>query len=242
MQFLKPLVLTIFLLLFSSPAFGQEVASKGDAEATQEPSIVGGWTEPVNGVRMMAKFLQSGLPSEQIQILVFLQNCSQQEVEVPPLNSERFLFFKNSEMKTNVGSNLRIVAEALDGQELAVVRMLKNFRDSGMRRLEAALKPGEIRLHGISIRCTPATKQVELMNQDAVRSDTVFAEALSDPKSKGRWRFSLSYRPDGQFPESDESVEELHKQKVAEQWKGVQIDLSPLELDWHPPSAEISDR
>ena len=100
MQFLKSLILTVSILLFSVPSFGQEVAPKGNAKDQQEPNIAGEWTEPVNGIRMMAKFIDSSYTTGQIQILVFLQNCSENEITFPPLNSERFLVFKDSKTET----------------------------------------------------------------------------------------------------------------------------------------------
>ena len=237
MQFLKPLALTVSILLFSFPSFGQEVAPKGNAKAQQEPNIAGQWTEPVNGIRMMAKFIESNPPTEQIQILVFLQNCSENEIAVPPLNSERFLTYKKVKTETLlIGGNLRIVAEPLEGQE--VLPKDHQINGGGMQRLEAALQPGEIRLHCISVRTEPdqAIQMPQKKNQNAVRSDTVYGRELSDPNSEGRWRFSLSYRPDKQFPVGDKNMEQLVKVTVPEIWKDVQIDLPPLELDWVPPS------
>ena len=237
MQFLKPLALTVSILLFSFPSFGQEVAPKGNAKAQQEPNIAGQWTEPVNGIRMMAKFIESNPPTEQIQILVFLQNCSENEIAVPPLNSERFLTYKKVKTETLlIGGNLRIVAEPLDGQKPLL--KAQKINGSSMRRLEAALQPGEIRLHCISVRTEPkqATQMLQQANQNVVRSDTVYGRELSDPNSEGRWRFSLSYRPDKQFPVGDKNMEQLVKVTVPEIWKDVQIDLPPLELDWVPPS------
>ena len=237
MQFLKPLALTVSILLFSFPSFGQEVAPKGNAKAQQEPNIAGQWTEPVNGIRMMAKFIESNPPTEQIQILVFLQNCSENEIAVPPLNSERFLTYKKVKTETLlIGGNLRIVAEPLDGQKIS--RKAQLIESLGMQREEAALQSGEIRLHGISIRPMPlqAKQMLQKKNQNVLRSDTVYANELGDPNSEGRWRFSLSYRPDKQFPVGDKNMEQLVKVTVPEIWKDVQIDLPPLELDWVPPS------
>lgn len=237
MQFLKPLALTVSILLFSFPSFGQEVAPKGNAKAQQEPNIAGQWTEPVNGIRMMAKFIESNPPTEQIQILVFLQNCSENEIAVPPLNSERFLTYKKVKTETLlIGGNLRIVAEPLDGQKPLL--KAQKINGGGMQRLEAALQPREIRLHCISVRTEPdqAIQMLQKKNQNVVRSDTVYGSELSDPNSKGRWRFSLSYRPDKQFPVGDKNMEQLVKVTVPEIWKDVQIDLPPLELDWVPPS------
>ena len=237
MQFLKPLALTVSILLFSFPSFGQEVAPKGNAKAQQEPNIAGQWTEPVNGIRMMAKFIESNPPTEQIQILVFLQNCSENEIAVPPLNSERFLTYKKVKTETLlIGGNLRIVAEPLDGQKIS--RKAQLIESLGMQREEAALQPEEIRLHGISIRPMPlqAKQMLQKKNQNVLRSDTVYANELGDPNSEGRWRFSLSYRPDKQFPVGDKNMEQLVKVTVPEIWKDVQIDLPPLELDWVPPS------
>ena len=237
MQFLKPLALTVSILLFSFPSFGQEVAPKGNAKAQQEPNIAGQWTEPVNGIRMMAKFIESNPPTEQIQILVFLQNCSENEIAVPPLNSERFLTYKKVKTETLlIGGNLRIVAEPLDGQKIS--RKAQLIESLGMQREEAALQPEEIRLHGISIRPMPlqAKQMLQKKNQNVLRSDTVYANELSDPNSEGRWRFSLSYRPDKQFPVGDKNMEQLVKVTVPEIWKDVQIDLPPLELEWVPPS------
>ena len=237
MQFLKPLALTVSILLFSFPSFGQEVAPKGNAKAQQEPNIAGQWTEPVNGIRMMAKFIESNPPTEQIQILVFLQNCSENEIAVPPLNSERFLTYKKVKTETLlIGGNLRIVAEPLDGQKPLL--KAQKINGSSMRRLEAALQPGEIRLHCISVRTVSELAKImpQKKNQNAVRSDTVYGRELSDPNSEGRWRFSLSYRPDKQFPVGDKNMEQLVKVTVPEIWKDVQIDLPPLELDWVPPS------
>ena len=107
-----------------------------------------------------------------------------------------------------------------------------------MQRLEAALQPREIRLHCISVRTEPdqAIQMLQKKNQNVVRSDTVYGRELSDPNSEGRWRFSLSYRPDKQFPVGDKNMEQLVKVTVPEIWKDVQIDLPPLELDWMPPS------
>ena len=237
MQFLKPLALTVSILLFSFPSFGQEVAPKGNAKAQQEPNIAGQWTEPVNGIRMMAKFIESNPPTEQIQILVFLQNCSENEIAVPPLNSERFLTYKKVKTETLLtGGNLRIVAEPLDRQKPLL--KAQKINGGGMQRLEAALQPREIRLHCISVRTEPdqAIQMLQKKNQNVVRSDTVYGSELSDPNSKGRWRFSLSYRPDKQFPVGDKNMEQLVKVTVPEIWKDVQIDLPPLELDWVPPS------
>ena len=74
-------------------------------------------------------------------------------------------------------------------------------------------------------------------NKNAVRSETVYGSELSDPNSEGRWRFSLSYRPDEQFPVGDKDYER-ELANVPEEWKDVQIDLPPLELDWAPPRVE----
>ena len=236
MQFLKSLILTVSILLFSVPSFGQEVAPKGNAKDQQEPNIAGQWTEPVNGIRMMAKFIGSNPSTEQIQILVFLQNCSEEKIAVPPLNSERFLTFKNIKTESLIGGNLRIVAEPLDRQKPLL--KAQKINGGGMQRLEAALQPREIRLHCISVRTEPdqAIQMLQKKNQNVVRSDTVYGSELSDPNSKGRWRFSLSYRPDKQFPVGDKNMEQLVKVTVPEIWKDVQIDLPPLELDWVPPS------
>jgi len=234
MQFLKPLVLTVSILLFSFPSFGQEVAPKGNAKGQQEPYIAGEWTEPVNGIRMMARFIETDYQFEQIQILVFLQNCSEKEVAVPPLDSEQFLVLENLKAAKLSGGNLRIVAEPLDGQK--VLRKAMTIHGGGMRRLAAALQPGEICLHGISVR-TADDKAMQMLreeNQNVVRSDTVYGEELSDPNSEGRWRFSLSYRPDEQFPAGDEKNKEQGLVNVPEHWQDVQIDLPPLELDGVP--------
>ena len=131
---------------------------------------------------------------------------------------------------------MRIVAEPLDGQKIS--RKAQLIESLGMQREEAALQPGEIRLHGISIRPMPlqAKQMLQKKNQNILRSDTVYANELSDPNSEGRWWFSLSYRPDKQFPVGDKNMEQLVKITVPEIWKDVQIDLPPLELDWVPPS------
>ena len=240
MQFLKSLVLIFSILLFSCPVFGQEVPPKANDKAQQEPYIAGEWSEPVNGIRMMAKFIHFESASEQFQILVFLQNCSEKEVAVPPLDSERFLVFKNSELEQLAGGNLRIVAEPLDGQKFEREGM--KVQGLGMQRLEAALQPGEIRLHGISVRTVPEAMQIlQHANQNTVRSDTVYGPELSNPNSEGRWRFSLSYRPDEQFPVDDKNMDR-ELADVPEEWKDVQIDLPPLELDWVPPAAQRTER
>ena len=238
MQFLKPLILTVSILLFSFPSFGQEVAEKENAKDQQDPNIAGQWTKPVNGIRMMAKFIQSDYPTEQIQILVFLQNCSEKKIAVPPLNSERILTFKNSKTETFFGGNLRIVAEPLDGQKPLL--KAQKVTGGGMQRLEAALPPGEIRLHCISVRTAPdlAKQKMQQANQNIVWSETVYGREFSDPNSKGRWRFSLSYRPDEQFSVSDGKMKKMERAMVTvpKIWKDVQIDLPALELDWVPPS------
>ena len=163
------------------------MAPKGNAKAQQEPNIAGNWTEPVNGIRMMAKFIESNPPTEQIQILVFLQNCSEKKIAVPPLNSERFLTFKHIKTETRIGGNLRIVAEPLGRQKPSLEA--RKFIGLEILRAETAFQPGEIRLHCISVRTVSelATQMLQKENQNAVRSDTVYGSELSDPNSKGRW-------------------------------------------------------
>ena len=190
---------------------------------------------------MMAKFIEFECPSELIQILVLLQNCSEMQVDVPPLNSERFLVFKDSKMEGLIGGNLRIVAEPLDGQKLLM--KAQEINGGGSQRSETVLRPGEIRLHGISVRTVSegAMQIMQQANQDVVMSNTVYGRELSDPNSEGRWRFSLSYRPDSQFPVGDENMERALVD-VPMEWKSVQIDLPPLELDWVPPTVEKRSR
>ena len=235
MQFLKSLVLIFSILLFSCPVFGQEVPPKANDKAQQEPYIAGEWSEPVNGIRMMAKFIHFESASEQFQILVFFQNCWEKEVAVPPFDPERFLVFKNHKLEGLIGGNLRIVVEPLDEQKLLM--KAQEMNGGRMQPVEAALQPGEIRLYGISIRTVDAKQMLQQANKNAVRSETVYGSELSDPNSEGRWRFSLSYRPDGQFPVGDENMER-ELANVPEEWKDVQIDLPPLELDWVPPRVE----
>ena len=139
---------------------------------------------------------------------------------------------------------MRIVAEPLDGQKPSLEA--RKFIDLDILRAETAFQPGEIRLHCISVRTVSelATQMLQKKNQNAVRFNTVYGSELSDPNSKGRWRFSLSYRPDEQFSVSDGETKKMERKMVTvpEIWKDVQIDLPPLELDWVPPAAQRTDR
>ena len=234
MRFLNPLVLFAAIFLFSFPSFAQQTAPTGKAKIQQKLAIAGEWSEPVNGIRMMVKYLQEDTLGNEIRLLVFLQNSSAEPIKVPSLNSDRTVFFKNHKANHKTNGNLRVTVEPLGDQKISVIQELKSF--TAMQRLEAPVEPGEIRLHAICLKSEQELHSMMHKNLSAIRTDSVDWESLNDPNSKGRWRISLSYRPDEQFPVkgSDDLKRERHQVEVPNQWRDVQIDLPSIELDWEP--------
>ena len=109
-------------------------------------------------------------------------------------------------------------------------------KHSGLSKAIEEIQPGEIQIHALRLKLGPnellRQKLVEL-NPNAIQMDNVYGP----PLSKGRWRFSLSWRPDEQFPipaqqpEGQQQGEERAMVRVDEAWQDVQIDLPPFELD-----------
>ena len=240
MRFLNPLVLFTSILLFSLPSFAQQTTPSGKAEIQPKPAIAGEWSEPVNGIRMMVKYLQEDTPRNEIRLLVFLQNISAEPIDLPSLTINGTVLLKDSIVNNHTNGNLRVTVEPLGDQKVSETPVLKSFAE--MQRLEAPVKPGEIRLHAICLKSEMKEHLMRQKNPSAIRTDSVDWESLNDPNSKGRWRISLSYRPDEQFPVkgSDDLKRERHQVEVPNQWRDVQIDLPSIELDWEPQGSEES--
>ena len=240
MRHLKPIVISTVVTLFSFNSFGQEKVPNVKAENQQKPSIAGKWSEPVNGIRLMVKHLQRDTSTDDIYLLVFLENCSNEPVTVPPLRSQSCVALKNFGAKKIQGGNLQINVERLSDEKNVRKIEISNSLRGGLAPLQVPFEPGEIRLHAICLHSR--AEMMKAMKQDdasSIETDSVLWPNLSDPSSKGRWKIGLSWRPDEQFPVG-EGMERL-KADVSEQWRGVQVDLPPLELDWEPRSKKITE-
>ena len=213
--------------------------ANGKAKHQQEPAIKGEWSEPAGGIRMMVKYLQPDTQTDEIQLLVFMQNVSAKSLELPALVSERRVVFKNSKLIRSSSGNLRITVDPLGGQK---VREFGGLQDFEMDKQGKTLEPGEILLHAIRLESPmELQKAMQAESVNAIRTDSVRWPALTDPNSKGRWKISLSWRPDRKFPVDEDAEREMIKE-IAEQWRDVQIDLPPLELDWNPSSEEVQNQ
>ena len=241
MRFLNPLIMFAVTLLFSFPSFAQQTTPTGKAKIQPKPAIAGEWSEPVNGIRMMVKYLQEDTPRNKIRLLVFLHNSSAEPIDLPSLTTNGTVLLKDSIVNDQTSGNLRVTVEPLGDQKVSETQVLKSFAE--MQRLEAPLKPGEIRLHAICLKSEMEKQLMTQKNPSAIRTDSVDWESLNDPNSKGRWRISLSFRPDEQFPVakgSDDIKRDRIEVNVPKQWRDVQIDLPPIELNWEPQGNEES--
>ena len=232
------LVSVLILFLPLSASAQQAVAENQTPDAVEktqqvddqpDPAIHGQWSESKNGVRMMAKFLQPNEPSNEIYLLVFAQNCSEEAISIPGFKPVSTLQLGESHSQGD--GNLLVTAEPLDGQRpLKQLAML----EERMRPSEK-IQPGEIRIHAVRLDLGNKGRMLKRMfhqNENAIQMDTVDGN-LSD----GRWRLSLSWRPDEQFPIPNGQQKDVEREKVRvdEAWRDVQIDLPPLELDREAP-------
>ena len=216
MRLLNPLVMFAFVLLFSLPSFGQQMSPTKKADRQQKPAIAGKWSQPVNGIRMMVKYLQQDTPTDEIHLLVFLQNSSDKPVNLPSLHSASSVVFKKSKAPST-GGNLRIIVEPLEGQRRSV-RQLENDK-VGMQILTPPIEPGEIRLHAICLQSRDKLmSRMQEENPSAIRTDSVDWPDLQN--SHGKWKISLSFRPDEQFP-FEKDAGRLYKRSAGKRLQAV---------------------
>ena len=201
-----------------------------------DSTIRGEWSEPKNGIRMMAKFLQADEPNNNIHLLVFAQNCSNKPIAVPGFTTVSTLQIGDSQPR---GGNLLVTAKPVDRRP---ARKADSILQQGDRlsELNENIQPGEIRIHAVCLKLGHNEMLAEMLaeqNPNAIQMDSVYGPPLSN----GRWRFSVSWRPDEQFPipaqqpEGQQQGEERAMVRVDEAWQDVQIDLPPFKLDWQPP-------
>ena len=194
-----------------------------------DPAIHGEWSEPKNGIRMMVKFLQADEPNNEIHLLVFAENCSKKPINFPGFLPVSMLQMGDSYLG---GGNLMVTAKPIGRKQFRKVESILD-KAGGLEKSIEKIRPGEIRIHALRLKFGLnemfAKKLVE-QNPNAIQMDDVYSPSLPER----RWRFSLSWRPDEQFPIPGQQ-EEREMVRVDEVWRNVQIDLPPFELDWHPP-------
>ena len=201
-----------------------------------DPAIHGEWSEPKNGIRMMVKFLQADEPNNEIHLLVFAENCSKK-----PINFPGFLPSSTLQMGDSYfgGGNLMVTAKPIGRQAAREVDSILRKQQRGLENSSGVkIHPGEIRVHALRLKLghSEMVKKISVeQNQNAIQMDTVDGPPLSE----GRWRFSMSWRPDEQFSIRDQQ-EKMEMTRVDEVWRNVQIDLPPFELNWQPPENHMN--
>lgn len=243
MRFSKLLVWVALILVGHFPLHSHAQEPQ-PTENQQAPAIQGQWSKPANGIRMMAKFLQPTWPHNELQLLVFIQNCSDKPVSLPnSIKPASYVLRKGPQQVPGKG-NLLIMVEPLDGQKLPLYQILRKDTKQ-LERTQAPLNPNEIRLQAIRLISKTGLAQLHLRSANPINNDSVHWPSLSDPNSKGRWKIHLSWRPDQQFPVPDGTAikdkEERIQVRCPAIWQNIQIDLPPLKLDWCP-SAESNQQ
>lgn len=236
---LSKLFVWVALILVGQFSLHSHAQEPKQTEDQQVPAIHGQWSKPVNGIRMMAKFLQPTSPHNELQLLVFIQNCSDKPVSLPNVINPAFDVFRKGSQQFPGDGNLLITVEPLDGQKLPLYQIHRKH----LRQLESAqapLSPNEIRLQAIRLISKAELERAHLQSADQIDNDSVHWPSLSDPNSEGRWKIHLSWRPDQQFPvpEGTATKEERIQVRCPAIWQNIQIDLPSLDFDWYPNDNE----
>lgn len=199
-----------------------------------DPPIAGEWSEPVNGVRMMAKLVEqpsTGTGPEHMRaFLIFTTNVSDRPVFVPSIQTEIKVhrqFNGNEPMEMpDTANNLRIVAEDMNKQRSVDVHPHQYQELQSARSIERALEPGEVRVHVLYLmlehnRLSEAMQQ--LSRFDSISSSALtWATHVGEP---GEYRLHLTYRPDGFYEQRPDRIREI---ATYEGWQDKQIVLTPI--------------
>ena len=196
-----------------------------------DPPIRGQWSEPVNGVRMMAIPLASSstMPGRRI-VLLYSENMADAPVSLPTIRpvgqvtprSERGAepFFSNH-------TNLRLEYELIGTRQVPHhIEFLQ--QQERLEELTLPLMPGEIRVSAVQLnmRGMQMKHALEQLLQNEVPLSEVSWSLGLDERAPAR--LYLTFRPEGFDPKRKQDL------RNHEQWHGKQIELPPLEIMVRP--------
>ncbi|MFN3165734.1 MAG: hypothetical protein ACE37H_01580 [Phycisphaeraceae bacterium] len=239
-------VFAIFLLgtvpvlpgCYSTAGFGKAPWKKTTPTVAVQPTIDAEWSEPVNGVRLAVTQITGNTPDDHVLLLVMAHNTTDQPVDWPAIRADPTVRIRQPDgTDASAGyashTNLRIVVESLDGRARDVRGALAWERLAELHRL---LEPGEIRLHAIRLEDDQAQQYQRLKRQrNTIDVEPVLWPGMSSHDTEGRWLIHLIYRPEG-FPPplGDGRLTGRAEPDISEQWKGVEINVPAIEIDWVP--------
>ena len=210
------------------------------AEARADPAIRGTWSEPVNGVRMMAIPLASAASmNDRRVVLIYAQNASDEPVSLPTMRASQMvtpLSHRGSEgLSPDPDANLRLEFELI-GDKQVQHASIATYQQELLKELAPQLMPGEIRVYAILLNRDPNQLQhaLDQLRQDEVPVSEVywFAEVQDSTIA----RLYLSYRPEGFGPKH------MRQRLEMKQWRGKQIDLPRIEIMLRPHTGEQSSQ
>jgi hypothetical protein len=194
-----------------------------------DPPIEGAWSEPVNGVRMMAMpIADSPYVRGSRTVLIFTQNVGDAGVNVPVINPLQFVTVrpdgKQRREEPQQSGNLRIQIESAQNEGIHGSGLYQDeLRE--IHSLRADLMPGEVRVFALILKTDVAMQEMmQKLRENEIETATSHW-TIHSPKPHC-YRVYLSYRPDGFGSPSGISL-----RKVPDfTWSGKQIDLPPFEL------------
>jgi hypothetical protein len=196
-----------------------------------DPPIAGQWSEPVNGVRMMAvPIADSPYVKGSRTVLIFTQNVGDVGINLPTINPTPFVTVRpNDEAlqeQPQLSGNLRIQIEPTDNEGIHGSGFGHDSSQQ-MQSLSPDLMPGEIRVFALILK----TDKKQLMAMQKLRDrevESAMTQWLIHSPEPRRYRVYLSFRPDGFGPPA---VKANSMRKIVDfTWAGQQIDLPPFEM------------
>lgn len=241
---MKHTPLRFIMLLLGGALLTGCCAQQQASQSKPEPTIVGDWSEPVNGVRIAARYLASNASTDDVMLLILAENVTDHAIDWPGIRPEESVRFAGEDPSKGYHSwgrpNLRIVAERLDGQpKRALLQMQKD------QLLERAypLRPREIHLQAIRLHDPEMLSLSALTQADTslIYIDDMLWPGVNDHDARGLWRLRLTYRPEGFPPAPGEERAEVDLEEI-KGWEGVEIELPPLTIHREPPGRQQINR
>lgn len=198
-----------------------------------EPSVRGEWSQAVNGVRMKALPIAAGsFEANSRTILIFTQNVSDQDVNLPGIRPASFVTVKpNDEQLQPKGAapdgNLRIDIEAADNESLHGGGAMHEIAPD-VDMLNAPLHPGETRVFAVILKTDYSNLRMQQQIRDNEVRSGMSQWLIHSPKPR-LYRVTLTYRPSGFEPSGGDSGRILREVSHAN-WQGIQIELPPIEM------------
>lgn len=212
----------------TAPTDGARIDTESEPD---QPPIRGEWSEPVNGIRMMAQQIvqQGGSPElrDSITLIVFAWNTTGQRVAMPPIMAEREVGYvpepgyEPERHKTS--GNLLVTAKPLE--RWLPDRHRQNGGLDEFRGIRPLLEPGEVRLHALHLRLVYDQLQEEMQQLAKIQDNTIPASRVDWHEPRGEYILHLTYRPEG-FNDQDSGA--IHRIEDVAGWEGKQIDLPPI--------------